>query len=56
MVYSAVNHSYDSKRTIKILSGIITIVYSSINRSADSNRSPGSTLAPTNKTQAIMTT
>ena len=37
MVYSAVNHSYDSKRTIKITSGITTI-YSSINHSYDSNR------------------
>ena len=27
MIYSAVNHSYDSKRTIKIISGIITMIY-----------------------------
>ena len=32
------------------------MVYSSINHSYDSSRSPGITLAPTNKTQAIMTT
>ena len=38
MVYSAVNHRYDSKRTIKIISGIVTIIYSSINHSYDSNR------------------
>ena len=38
MVYSAVNHSYDSKRTIKIISGITTMIYSSINHSYDSNR------------------
>ena len=38
MVYSAVNHSYDSKTTIKIISGIKTMIYSSINHSYDSNR------------------
>ena len=27
MIYSAVNHSYDSKRTIKIISGFITMIY-----------------------------
>ena len=31
MVYRAVNHSYDSKTTIKIISGIKTMIYSSIN-------------------------
>ena len=36
MVYSAVNHSYDSKTTIKIISGITTMIYSSINHSYDS--------------------
>ena len=38
MVYSAVNHSYDSERTVKIISGTITIINSSINHSYDSNR------------------
>ena len=38
MVYSAVNHSYDSKRTIEIISGTITIINSYINHSYDSNR------------------
>ena len=27
IIYSAVNHRYDSKRTIKIISGIITMIY-----------------------------
>ena len=39
MVYSAINHSYDSKTTIKMISGITTMIYSSINHSYDSNRS-----------------
>ena len=33
MIYSAVNHSYDSNRTIKIISGIITMIYSAVNHS-----------------------
>ena len=38
MVYRAVNHSYDSKTTIKIISGIKTMIYSSINHRYDSSR------------------
>ena len=30
MVYSAVNHSYDSKRTIKIISGIVLLIIAMI--------------------------
>ena len=32
MVYSGVDHSYDSNRTIKIISGIITIIQKNINK------------------------
>ena len=38
MIYSAVDHSYDSKRTVIIICGIITMIYSSINHIYDSNR------------------
>ena len=39
MIYSAVNHrGYDSKRTIKIISGIITMTLSAVDHSYDSNR------------------
>ena len=54
IIYSSINHSYDSNRTNKIISGIITVIL--INHHFTGGPCRLSTLAPTNKTQSIMTT
>ena len=38
MIYCSINHSYYSNRTIKSISGIVTMIHCSINHSYDSNR------------------